>query len=365
MATKTSILLFYLTLAKTQKLFKGMTIATLAVVNIGGLALTFVNIFQCRPVGAAFETPIPASATCEDIVTLYLSSAPLNIITDLAIFFLPMPILTAMRLPMKQKFILIITFGFGFFVAVVDVIRIAYLQEASTTHLSDVQSNNGSNSSGTALRNTTDISWYASLSFMWSAVEVNVGIMVACVPGLKPLVSRYAPSILRNVARGHSFSTRGEDRVDSLAAAAVPGQQTRSPHVTKPEAAASSDSSADRSNGNEEAFDMLDFLTTPDMTELPQEVKRSPTARTHTTRHSHFHATPTYFDFVNMNNKKSMVQMTMRESLFPVAMVTVLFFLWGVAYGFLDTLNSQFQAVARMKLGQSIGYVYISDTHDT
>lgn len=351
MATKTSILLFYLTLAKTQRLFKWLTIATLAVVNVGGLALTLVNTFQCRPIGAAFETPIPASASCEDIVTLYLSSAPLNIITDLAIFFLPMPILTAMRLPRKQKIILIITFGFGFFVAVVDVVRIAYLQEASSTYLSDIQSNGSS--SGTALRNTQDISWYASLSFMWSAVEVNVGIMCACVPGLKPLVSRYMPNILRDVARGPSFS-RGTDRVDSLDVAAKLAPQAPPPSMTKPEVAASSDSIADRSN-NEEAVDMLDFLTTPDMHELPQNIKRQQTAQTHTTRRSHVDAKPTYFDFVNMNNKKSMVQMTGREAVFPVAMVTILFFLWGVAYGFLDTLNGQFQDVSRMSLGQSIG----------
>lgn len=351
MSTKTSILLFYLTLAKTQRLFKWLTIATLAVVNVGGLALTLVNVFQCRPVGAAFETPIPASATCEDIVTLYLSSAPLNIITDLAIFFLPMPILTAMRLPRKQKIILIITFGFGFFVAVVDVVRIAYLQEASSTHLSDIQSNG--NSSGTALRNTQDISWYASLSFMWSAVEVNVGIMCACVPGLKPLVSRYMPNILRDVGRGTSLGL-GTDRVDSLNVAANLAQQAPPPPVIKPEAAASSDSSADRSN-NEEAMDMLDFLTTPDMSELPQNIKRSQTAQTQTTRQTHVDAKTTYFDFVNMNNKKSMVQMTGQEAVFPVAMVTVLFFLWGVAYGFLDTLNSQFQTISRMSLGQSIG----------
>jgi hypothetical protein len=38
-----------------------------------------------------------------------------------------------MRLPRKQKIILVITFSFGFFVAVVDVIRIAYLQEATTS----------------------------------------------------------------------------------------------------------------------------------------------------------------------------------------------------------------------------------------
>lgn len=94
MATKSSILFFYLTLSKTHKVFRWATIATLVVVNVGGLALTLLNILQCHPVSAAFYTPIKPPQTCIDIVTIYLSSAPLNIITDLAIFFLPMPLLT-------------------------------------------------------------------------------------------------------------------------------------------------------------------------------------------------------------------------------------------------------------------------------
>lgn len=94
-------MIFYLTLSKNQQIFRWMTWANLVVVNVAGLALTFLNIFQCHPVGAAFVEATPLSATCADIVTLYLSSAPVNIITDIAILFLPMPILTGLRLPVR------------------------------------------------------------------------------------------------------------------------------------------------------------------------------------------------------------------------------------------------------------------------
>jgi hypothetical protein len=173
MATKTSILVFYL--SKTHKIFRWATYGTLAVVNCGGLALTLLNILQCQPVNAAWKSPIPASASCTNIVTIYLSSAPLNIITDLAILFLPMPILTSMRLPKKQKSILIITFGFGVFVAIVDVVRIAYLQDAARAHLRALETH--ASTDGKDSRNNNDFPWYASLTFMWSAIEINVGIM--------------------------------------------------------------------------------------------------------------------------------------------------------------------------------------------
>lgn len=207
MATKTSICLFYLTLAKNQRIFRRATIATLAVVNLAGLALTILNIFQCRPAKAAFAVPTPDSARCTDIVTVYLSSAPVNIITDLALLFLPMPILTAMRLPRNEKIILIVTFSFGAFVAVVDVVRIAYLQSASVARLQ--------NTTGSRVKDEGDFSWIASLSFMWSAVEVHVGIICACVPGVKPLATRIFPRLLGRITQsGDRFPIGGFGEVD-------------------------------------------------------------------------------------------------------------------------------------------------------
>jgi hypothetical protein len=111
MATKTSLLIFYLRLSKTERFFRFSSIVILVVVNTAGLALTLPNIFQCRPIGKVFSAPTPPSAKCTDIVTLYLSSAPVNILTDLAILFLPIPMLTKIKLPRKQKVILIATFG--------------------------------------------------------------------------------------------------------------------------------------------------------------------------------------------------------------------------------------------------------------
>lgn len=351
MATKTSILLFYLNLSKSEKIFRWATLATLAVVNLAGIALTFLNAFQCSPVGAAFKTPVPTQDHCQYIVVLYLSSAPVNIITDLAILFLPMPILTGMRLPTKQKIILIITFGFGFFVAVVDVIRIVYLQDAATARLANVQSNSG-NDAGSTSRNTTDVPWYSSLSYMWSAVEVTVGIMCANVPGMKPLVSRFMPQMLRDFNR--SFSNSGESKIDTDEMAAAHRIPSLADSTHHPKEIIESDDTIRSEGPGEGGMDMIDFLTTPDMNDFPHKCQKTQTALTNTTRHTK-RETPTFFDFVNMKRSKSMVQMTAKESLFPNAMVTILFLVWGIAYGFLDTLNAQFQIAAKMTSAQTLG----------
>lgn len=393
MATKTSILSFYLTLPTSNKAFKWASIGTLFVVNAGGFALCIFTIFQCEPVDAAWAVPLPASASCHDIITIYLSSAPLNILTDLAILFLPMPILTSMRLPRKQKIILLVTFGVGAFVAAVDVVRIAYLQSASNTRLHQI-SNGVDNQQGTNWR--TDFSWYASFSFMWSVIEVNVGIVCACVPGLKPLASRFIPNMLRDAGdpptRNNSVITpvsnetakmREAHRVPSLPS--IPsneldpeceqGEQDDD-HVLRrdfsdpPQSRQHSAAERPRQDStmgmmefltdpemNEKAenpgeMDMMDFLTTPDMNELP-EAYRTQTGVTNSSRDTAPNGAPAFFDFVDMHGRKCLIRLNFRESAFPIAMVSVLFFIWGFEYGLLDVLNQQFQRVAHMSAGQA------------
>ena len=89
MAIKSSVLIFYLTLSKGQPLFRLGIYLTLGHVNVACLGLTLVNIFQSRPVAVAIQVSTPPGAYCIDIIALYLSAAPVNIVTDIVIFFLP------------------------------------------------------------------------------------------------------------------------------------------------------------------------------------------------------------------------------------------------------------------------------------
>ena len=176
MATKTSILLFYLKISRyAQKVLRIGSYVTLAVVNIAGFCLTFINAFKCRPPRAAYDLSIK-NPSCIPVETIYIASAPINVITDLALLVLPIPVLTKMHLPGRQKTILVLTFALGIFVTVVDVVRIYYLQLAATSV------NTG------RIITSLDFSYNASLVLLWSAVEVNVGIICACIPTLKPLV---------------------------------------------------------------------------------------------------------------------------------------------------------------------------------
>lgn len=339
MATKTSILIFYLSLSVSHRVFRWTTIMTLVIVNIAGLALTFLNIFVCRPMSVIFINPKPDYAHCTDIVTLYLSSAPVNIVTDLFILLLPMPVLKSLRLPRKQKIILYITFGFGVFVTAVDVVRISYLQNAAVNRLQEAASN-GVDAIDSNNRELNDFSWYAALSFMWSAIEVNVGIMCACVPALKPLVVRFLPSFVRDTAentpekRGSFATMASQDMAQVQRIPSLPAQ--RLGEVSGPTEVV-----------DEGDMSFMDFLSAPDMNpgHTDPKLNRNDTVLTNL---GHTRTTPTFFDFVNMGPKKPITRMNGREAVRPIAQVTILFFLWGFAYGLSNTLNARFQAIAKM-----------------
>lgn len=48
-------------------------------------------------------------------------------------------------------------------------------------------------------------------------------------------------------------------------------------------------------------------------------------------------------------------ELTLRESIYPICIVTTLFFLWGFSYGLLDTLNRHFQRVLHITQARSSG----------
>jgi hypothetical protein len=185
MATKSSILILYLRMSSANLFFRNASIFLLVLVNVAGIVLTCLNIFQCKPVSAALYLVSPDEAKCINLVNLYLCSAPINVITDLAIVLLPLPILTGIRMEKKQKYVVVTTFSMGLFVAVVDVVRIAYLQNA-LYHQYDEMERSGSS-------RPIDFGYTASLSYLWSAVEVNTGLICASVLVLKPLMKKINP----------------------------------------------------------------------------------------------------------------------------------------------------------------------------
>ncbi|KDN67750.1 putative fucose permease [Colletotrichum sublineola] len=361
MATKTSVLIFYLRLSKnTKKVLRFASWVTLAIVNLAGAVLTLINIFQCQPVQAAWEIWRDTSR-CIPLLTEFICSAPINIVTDLAILALPIPVLTGMRLPPRQKIILVLTFTLGIFVTIVDVVRIYYLQQAVTSVPTGVSTDPNSHFGG-----TPDFAWNSSLSFMWSAVEVNVGMACACIPTLKPLIIKILPAMIidpdgtrssTNTEKDAPESPRNRNGSDGLVSPTYPNHRA-SVNIQEPPATfrASRDLSGS-SNANENNITALDFLTTPDMTLAEFEAAGASRLGGDPIRNSMATSRENtiYFGFVNMRRPKSMVKCDAQESFRYCLVVTILFLMWGISYGLLNTLNNVISNVSDMTVAQTLG----------
>ncbi|KAH6641721.1 hypothetical protein F5144DRAFT_643271 [Chaetomium tenue] len=390
MATKTSILIFYLRLSKnTLKVLRLASWLVLGIVNVAGTILTFMNIFQCHPTDAAWDLSVKA-ARCIPLLTEFICSAPVNITTDLAILALPIPVLTGMRLPPRQKAILVMTFALGIFVTIVDVVRIYYLQRAidhiPTTSTADPMASFG---------RTRGFSWNASLSLMWSAVEVNVGIICACIPTLKPLIIRILPAMLVDPdgtlrsstrATGTSSSTSTSKDEHQRGGGASIGAMLASTGLTPPAPTLSLtppavDNDAPTPASASDDISIRDFLSTtappipqrpppttttaaatastststPTPTTSPDLSRRSNSHRSSThhhprDHHHHHHHHPA--TFITLARPKNLLTTTAPESLRYNAFASILFFLWGFSYGLLNTLNGAVAVVAHISRAQ-------------
>lgn len=361
MALKTSILVFYLRLSKnTQQILRISSWVVLGIVNLAGVVLTILNIFQCRPVQAAF-TLYSGQTQCIPLLTEFICSAPVNIVTDLAILTLPLPVLTGMRLPKRQKYILVITFSLGVFVTIVDVVRIYYLQQAITT-----APTTGTSSDPTAIfGDSPEFAWNASLSLMWSAVEVNVGMICACIPTLKPLIIKILPTAIIDPdgTQNSNFSTyaTGSDK-DNVP---VPPNTTEPPISPNGPQDSMTSPPPTQADPSAEQVGFLEFLTTPDMVNnrvqgvAAQEQLETQGTRTTWMSHGTRRGNALYFGFVNMKRPKSMIKVSPSESWHYCTIVTVLFLLWGFSYGLLNTLNNVIASIANMSSAETIGLTSI------
>ncbi|KAH8162285.1 hypothetical protein CIB48_g5973 [Xylaria polymorpha] len=352
MAFKTSVLVFYLRLSKnTQKVLRLASWAILVIVNLAGTVLTLLNIFQCKPVEAAFNSN---SGQCIPLLTEFICAAPVNIVTDLAILTLPLPVLTSMRLPPRQKIILVITFALGIFVTVVDVVRIYYLQKA----INDAPSTTPLSGTDPAFGGSPEFSWNASLALLWSAVEVNVGIACACIPTLKPLIIRILPAMLVDP---DGSGRRASDTTDKTPT--VQSSYGYEPTTTEPNTAQGEPSVPGQTYQPETDIDAqisaLEFLTTPDMMMEGRTDRNHATMISNTGTTGSLEASGVYFGFVNMRKPKSMIRTSVKDSFKYCTIVSILFLLWGFSYGLLNTLSNVVAQISNMTVPETLGLTSI------
>ncbi|KAF2197508.1 hypothetical protein GQ43DRAFT_402891 [Delitschia confertaspora ATCC 74209] len=168
--TKSSILLQYNRVFQTKKFRLTCNLVLLAVI-VYSIWTVFGSIFACYPIKAFWTKE---RATCIDQFAMWFTNAGINILTDLVIIILPMPVIRRLNLAKKQKGALIGIFAVGGFVCIVSILRLQSLISIS---------------------NSWDPTYDNPPAATWSSVETNVGIICSCLPCLRPLVAKFFPKV--------------------------------------------------------------------------------------------------------------------------------------------------------------------------
>ncbi|KAL1306509.1 hypothetical protein AAFC00_005204 [Neodothiora populina] len=157
-STKLSILFLYLRFFRGRKtrILTYSLIVFVAVASIGSILLCAL---ACTPIRASWD--IRVKGHCLSNMLVWFTAAGLALFSDLAILILPMPVVSSLKLPRRQRLELISVFGLGSIACLITIIRLHILYDIAVA--ADVALDNG-------------------LPAIISSTEVNIGIMCASIP---------------------------------------------------------------------------------------------------------------------------------------------------------------------------------------
>ncbi|CAI6335611.1 unnamed protein product [Periconia digitata] len=178
---KVAILMMYRRLFTMRKLgtfcrYLAFVLFLYTAVNVGG------STFTCIPIRASWTRE--PGARCVSNTQSWLITAVTNIILDLVIVILPMPMVRRMNLPAREKLLLAGIFALGGVVTIVSIIRLDSLM---------------------IMARSSDPTYDNATVAVISVVEVQVALICSCLATLRPLLSKCVPGLdSRHGAGSHS-----------------------------------------------------------------------------------------------------------------------------------------------------------------
>ncbi|RKF78926.1 putative integral membrane protein [Golovinomyces cichoracearum] len=170
-ATKVSILVFYHRVFVNEN-FQILCKWIIGLFIIPPIIFLWFIIFQCVPIQKVWNPAIPGS--CIDIDVMILWGAIVSMIEDVIILIMPIPLLSGLKIGRMEKINVLGLFGLGFFAFITSVLRLKFALRM--------------------VRHDYDKPWDLSIIIVWSVVEVDVMLICACLPAIRPLVVRFLRS---------------------------------------------------------------------------------------------------------------------------------------------------------------------------
>ncbi|KAI9164064.1 Satratoxin biosynthesis SC1 cluster protein [Paramyrothecium foliicola] len=192
---KISILFFYFRIFGKSNI-RIPILVTLVFNALCGIIFVFVGTFQCNPIEYNWNKwHGEAKGQCLNINGIAWANASVSIALDFWMLTLPLSQIRSLNMHWKKKVGVAMMFCVGLFVTIVSILRLQTLVQFANTH------------------NPT---WDQYDVVNWSTIEINVGIICACMPALRFIMGQFFPRILGstrhtygNSAGQSGRSTRG------------------------------------------------------------------------------------------------------------------------------------------------------------
>jgi hypothetical protein len=233
---KIALVLFFLRVFP-QYWFRRWCWVMIGIVVAFGFAYLFPTTFQCKPINYAWnQWDGEHEGHCIDISTGTYVNASLNMVLDLVILLMPMPLLIRLHVTYsrKQKALILIMFSTGIVVTLVSALRVRTLF---------------------VYGKTTNPTWDFVDVGLWSIVEIHVGIMCACLPQLRAFIFTVMPRWFGYTMPG---ATTGATTSGGLSKNSRGGQLASGTRSRTPKVVISNPGNTDRSDHTFTELDELD-----------------------------------------------------------------------------------------------------------
>ncbi|KAH7275904.1 hypothetical protein B0J15DRAFT_507405 [Fusarium solani] len=199
------------------------------------VVLVFVATFSCNPVEKQWNILIE-HGKCMEQKPVYLGGSLPNVIIDFVLVGMPLPSVFRLNIPLGRRLILAGMFTLGFFICIVSIIRLTIVMSIRTDD-----------------RNVT----YNLRDFMlWSTVEINIGLVCACLPSMRPLLQVIGLSRLFSTGRGTSEPSGPAGNSSSYPLSRTEGSRPR-----KKGGIFSTLAGLSKIDSNEDEFQMIDNIS--------------------------------------------------------------------------------------------------------
>ncbi|KAF7536108.1 hypothetical protein G7054_g4835 [Neopestalotiopsis clavispora] len=212
--SKISILLFYLRVFP-QQTFRYMVFVMISLNAMYAIGFSLAVILQCSPVDGAWRSwDGEYKAKCFNVNYLGWSGAGANIFFDVTTLILPLPVLAQLTMSTRKKLQVFSMFAVGFFVTLVSILRLRSMIEFGSTTNVTRKPRHCVSLRASLLELATNIFCLFTEDYVevgyWSMIEISIGIVCACMPACRALLSMVHQTI--SGSRGTKGSGNGSNR---------------------------------------------------------------------------------------------------------------------------------------------------------